>query len=44
MTRECPHMSLELYFHPLSSFCQKVLVALYENEGSFVNRTTSIPC
>ena len=23
-------MSLKLYFHPLSSFCQKVLVALYE--------------
>ena len=29
-------MSLELYFHPLSSFCQKVLVALYENETPFV--------
>jgi len=29
-------MSLELYFHPLSSFCQKVLVALYENETAFV--------
>ncbi len=24
-------MSLKLYYHPLSSFCQKVLVALYEN-------------
>ena len=24
-------MSLKLYFHPLSSFCHKVLIALYEN-------------
>jgi len=29
-------MSLTLYFHPLSSFCQKVLVALYENDTPFV--------
>jgi glutathione S-transferase len=28
-------MSLKLYFHPLSSFCQKVLTALYENETPF---------
>lgn len=28
-------MSLELYFHPLSSFCWKVLVALYENDTPF---------
>lgn len=28
-------MSLKLYFHPLSSFCQKVLVALYENGTPF---------
>ncbi len=28
-------MSLTLYFHPLSSFCQKVLVALYENGTPF---------
>ena len=28
-------MSLKLYFHPLSSFCQKVLVALYENDTRF---------
>ena len=28
-------MSLELYFHPLSSFCQKVLVAFYENGTPF---------
>ena len=28
-------MALKLYFHPLSSFCQKVLVALYENDTPF---------
>lgn len=28
-------MSLTLYFHPLSSFCQKVLIALYENRTPF---------
>jgi glutathione S-transferase len=28
-------MSLKLYFHPFSSFCQKVLVALYENDTPF---------
>lgn len=28
-------MSLTLYLHPLSSFCQKVLIALYENETAF---------
>ncbi len=28
-------MTLKLYSHPLSSFCQKVLVALYENETPF---------
>jgi glutathione S-transferase len=28
-------MSLTLYFHPLSSYCQKVLVALYENGTQF---------
>ncbi len=27
---------LHLYFHPLSSFCQKVLIALYENDTPFV--------
>jgi glutathione S-transferase len=31
-------MSLKLYFHPLSSFCQKVLVALYENDTPFEPR------
>lgn len=28
-------MPLTLYFHPLSSFCQKTLVALYENDTPF---------
>jgi glutathione S-transferase len=28
-------MSLRLFFHPLSSFCQKVLIALYENDTPF---------
>jgi len=28
-------MSLKLYFHPLSSFCHKALIALYENETPF---------
>jgi glutathione S-transferase len=28
-------MALRLYFHPLSSFCQKALVALYENDTPF---------
>ncbi len=28
-------MTLKLYFHPLSSFCHKVLVALYENATPF---------
>jgi glutathione S-transferase len=28
-------MSLHLYFHPLSSFCQKVLMAFYENDTPF---------
>lgn len=28
-------MTLTLHFHPLASFCQKVLVALYENDTPF---------
>lgn len=31
-------MSLTLYFHPLSSFCHKVLTALYENDIPFTPR------
>src|SRR4029453_11333832 len=26
---------LELYFHPLASFCQKALIAFYENDIPF---------
>jgi glutathione S-transferase len=28
-------MALKLYYHPFASFCQKVLIALYENGTSF---------
>jgi glutathione S-transferase len=35
-------MSLELYFHPFSSFCQKVLVALYENDTPFEPRIVDL--
>ncbi|MBL9102964.1 MAG: glutathione S-transferase family protein [Myxococcales bacterium] len=28
-------MSLTLYFHPLSSYCHKALIALYENDTPF---------
>jgi glutathione S-transferase len=35
-------MSLTLYFHPLSSFCQKVLIALYENETPFWPRIVDL--
>lgn len=28
-------MALQLHFHPLASFCQKVLIALYENGTPF---------
>ena len=28
-------MSLTLYAHPFSSYCQKVLIALYENRTPF---------
>ncbi len=36
-------MSLTLYAHPFSSYCQKVLVALYENNVSFEYRTLEEP-
>jgi glutathione S-transferase len=29
-------MSLTLYYHPLSSYCQKALIGLYENDTPFV--------
>jgi len=35
-------MSLTLYFHPLSSFCQKVLIALYENGTPFTPRMVDL--
>jgi glutathione S-transferase len=35
-------MSLVLYFHPLSSFCQKVLIALYENDIPFEPRIVDL--
>jgi glutathione S-transferase len=30
-----PVMPLKLYFHPLASFCHKVLIAFYENDIAF---------
>ena len=35
-------MSLTLYFHPLSSFCQKVLIALYENDTPFERQIVNL--
>ena len=28
-------MTIELFAHPFSSYCQKVLIALYENDIPF---------
>jgi glutathione S-transferase len=28
-------MALKLYAHPFSSYCQKALIALYENDVAF---------
>lgn len=36
-------MSLTLYAHPFSSYCQKVLVALYENDVLFEYRSMEDP-
>ena len=36
-------MPLELYAHPFSSYCQKVLIALYENATPFELRMLSDP-
>ena len=36
-------MSLTLYSHPFSSYCQKVLVALWENDTPFVYRHLEHP-
>ena len=35
-------MSLTLFFHPFSSFCQKVLIALYENGTAFEPRVIDL--
>jgi glutathione S-transferase len=35
-------MSLTLYYHPLASYCHKVLVALYENGTEFEKRVVDL--
>jgi glutathione S-transferase len=35
-------MSLTLYYHPLSSFCWKALVALYENDTPFTAQSVDL--
>jgi len=35
-------VSLTLYYHPLASFCHKVLVALYENDTPFTARLVDL--
>ena len=35
-------MSLTLHFHPLSSFCWKALIALYENDTPFTANTVDL--
>lgn len=35
-------MTLVLYFHPLASFCHKVLMALYENETAFTGEVVDL--
>ncbi|MFJ2363320.1 glutathione S-transferase family protein [Pseudomonas sp. NPDC087697] len=35
-------MSLTLYYHPLSSYCHKVLIALYENAIEFEKRIINL--
>ncbi|MEJ0074884.1 MAG: glutathione S-transferase family protein [Alphaproteobacteria bacterium] len=35
-------MSLTLHFHPLSSFCHKVLIALYENGTPFMPKLVNL--
>jgi glutathione S-transferase len=35
-------MSLTLYYHPLASFCHKVLIALYENATPFEGRIVDL--
>jgi glutathione S-transferase len=35
-------MSLTFHFHPLSSFCQKALIALYENDTPFTPQIVNL--
>jgi glutathione S-transferase len=35
-------MSLTLYYHPLASYCHKVLIALYEHEVDFERRVIDL--
>jgi glutathione S-transferase len=35
-------MTLKLYFHPLSSYCQKAVIAFYENDVPFEPRVLNI--
>ena len=35
-------MTLTLHFHPLSSYCQKVLIALYENGTAFERQIVNL--
>src|SRR3954454_15101124 len=35
-------MSLSLYYHPLSSFCWKALIALYENDIPFTPKLVNL--
>jgi glutathione S-transferase len=35
-------MVLKLYYHPLSSFCHKVLIALYENDAPFAGEIVDL--
>ena len=35
-------MSLTLYYHPLSSFCWKALIALYENDTPFTAQMVNL--
>jgi glutathione S-transferase len=35
-------MALTLWYHPLSSFCHKVLIALYENDTPFTPRFVNL--
>ena len=36
------YRDLVLYYHPLASFCHKVLIALYENETPFEARIVDL--